>query len=108
MSKHQRTCEGIDCTRLRGHAGPWQLALIAIMLLAASVPYFWSIAIAMMEFGDPPFTENDGLENLLLASWLSLFSSAIMLPLLTGNWRTARSIAILVFIPTLFGLFCIL
>ena len=80
---------------------------IAVLLVAA-VPYFWSIFLAIVELGDPPFTENDTLQRDLLIAWLLLFAAALAISALSHHRLVFRIFAFVVALLTLFGLFWVL
>jgi hypothetical protein len=81
---------------------PW------LVLVSASVPYAFSLFIAAVEFGDPPYTANDWLQHLLLAAWIAMFLSAIVIARATNDPPTFHGIISFSFVLTVLGLFFVL
>jgi hypothetical protein len=79
-----------------------------LLFVIGCAPYLWSVFIGFVELGDPPYTGNDRLQRLLLASWLLLFASAVATAKATREPSTFESITSLCSGMTILGLFFVL
>ena len=81
---------------------PW------LLFAVAAVPYFWSVAIAVGESGDPPNRGNDWVQQVLIAGWLLLFAAAICTAWLTRDRPTFAGVTTFCFVLSVWGLFFVL